>query len=105
MVFDARELAAGLPSAPFEWIGMDGETYQLPNAAVVTGAQADRLMAGDLTIIKDLASGDVYEAVMDLPVRLQVQFADAWVKHSRSPGKGASPSSPRRTSGTRLKST
>lgn len=97
-MFDAREAAAVLPNAPFPFIGMDGETYELPNASVITGAQAERLFTGDLTVIREIGGQVVYDAVMALPARLQVDFANAWTKHSRESGKEDSPSSPRRTS-------
>lgn len=94
MTFDARKLAAELPDEPFEFIGMDGETYQLPNAARLTGAQAQRFKAGDDSVLQEVADEDAYEAIMALPVRLSEPLAQAWIEHGRG-GKAAGASSPR----------
>lgn len=93
-MFDARTEAAKLPTEPFQFIGMDGETYQLPNVSGITGHQAERLFGGDLTVIRELASEREFEAVMAFPVRLQLGFADAWTAHARESGKEDSQSSP-----------
>lgn len=96
-MFDARTEAAKLPTEPFQFIGMDGATHELPNASIITGAQADRLYRGDLTVIREVSDETVYEAVMALPARLQVDFARAWTAHSRESGKEDSPSSSTQT--------
>ncbi|WP_049566887.1 hypothetical protein [Streptomyces sp. SBT349] len=102
-MFDARERSAALPSDPFQWIGMDGETYTLPNASTLTGADADRLFGGDLAVIREVGGQAAYDALMAMPARLQLDFATAWTKHSRESGKEASPSSPTRTAAKRSK--
>lgn len=96
MVFDARKLAADLSQEPFEFIGMDGRTYRLPNINSLTGAQARRFKAGDESVLEDVAAKESVAAMDDLPLSVQRELAQAWVKHGGQSGKAASPSSPRR---------
>lgn len=96
MTFDARKLAAELPDEPFPFIGMDGETYQLPNAATLTGAQAHRMQAGDDDVLEEIADPDVYEALMAMPVKLSGPLAQAWIEHGRAAGKAGGKLSARR---------
>lgn len=96
MVFDARKLAADLAQEPFEFIGMDGRTYRLPNINSLTGAQARRFKSGDESVLVDVAAKESVDAMEDLPIGVQRELAQAWVKHGGQSGKAASPSSPRR---------
>lgn len=105
MVFDARQLAADLPDEPFEFIGMDGETYHLPNAATLTGAQAQRFKAGDDAVLEEVADPDAYAAIMAMPVQLSGDLAQAWIEHAGRAGKADGPSSARRKPTKRSRST
>jgi hypothetical protein len=96
MVFDARKLAAELSLQPFEFIGMDGRTYQMPNINSLTGEQARRFKAGDEAVLEEIASPQAYEAIEQMPIGVQRRMAQDWVRHGGQPGKAASPSSPRR---------
>lgn len=100
MVFDARKLAADLPDDPFQFVGMDGETYELPNSSRLTGAQAQRFKDGDDSVLQDVADPDTYQAIMAMPVTLTENLAAAWIRHGRR-GKEAGPSSPRPPRGKR----
>lgn len=93
MAFDARKLAAELAREPFQFIGVDGRTYSLPNINSLTGVQGKRFMAGDESVIAEVASAAAVEAIDALPLAVQEQLARAWVEHSGQSGKGASPSS------------
>lgn len=94
--FDARKLAADLAGEPFEFIGMDGRTHQLPNINSLTGAQARRFKAGDESVLEDVASPKAVKAMDDLPIGIQKELALAWVQHGGRSGKAGSPSSPPR---------
>jgi hypothetical protein len=104
-MFDAREQADALPTEPFPFIGMDGVTYELPNASVILGHQAVRLYKGDLEVIREVGGEEPYDAVMSMPARLHVEIANAWTRHAMESGKEDSPSSRRPSSAKRSKST
>lgn len=95
MVFDARQLADKADWDPFDFIGLDGETYQLPNVASMTGAQTERFNRGDATVMEEIADPDSYAALMKLPNGIAEELAAAWLRHG-SAGKGRPPSSPTR---------
>lgn len=92
MVFDARQAAEKASWDPFPFIGLDGETYQLPNVASMTGAQTTRFNAGDASVLEEVADPDSYAALMALPNGVAEQLATEWLSHGRA-GKGPSPSS------------
>jgi hypothetical protein len=97
MAFDARKVAGELAREPFEFTGMDGRTYTLPNINTLTGAQARRFMAGDESVIEEVANPAAVAALDAMPLNVQEQLARAWISYSGESGKGASPSSrPRR---------
>jgi hypothetical protein len=105
MAFDARKIAGQLSSEPFEFTGMDGEPYELPNINTLTGAQGKRLKAGDETVIAELVEQDVIDAMDEMPVGVQAELSKAWVEHGGRSGKAASPSSAPRTRPRRSRST
>ncbi|MEU2180115.1 hypothetical protein [Streptomyces thermolilacinus] len=99
MTFDARKV---IPSArPFPFVGLDGETYKLPNINTLTGEQSRRLKGGDESVLAEIADPDAYEAIEAMPLGVQAQLAHAWIEHGGQPGKAGSPSSRTRRSGKR----
>lgn len=94
MVFDAREVAERQAdnSPPFHFIGLDGETYELPHPRRVSTRQAQRFAAGDLEVVQEVAP-DAYEAWIDLPVGVAEQLTGAWMRHGGESGKSLSASS------------
>jgi hypothetical protein len=92
MVFDARQAAETASWEPFPFIGLDGETYQLPNVASMTGAQTTRFNAGDATVMEEIADPDAYAALMSLPNGVAEQLAKEWLNYGRA-GKEPSRSS------------
>jgi hypothetical protein len=95
MVFDARQLADEASWSDFEFIGLDGETYRLPNVASMTGEQTKRFNEGDATVMEEIADPDSYAALMELPNGIAEELAATWLRHGRA-GKERSPSSPTR---------
>ncbi|WP_199553197.1 hypothetical protein [Streptomyces sp. N35] len=95
MTFDARRVAGEQASKPFEFTGMDGATYELPNINTVTGAQAKRMKAGDDSVFEEIASPRVVRAMDEMPVGVQESLVRAWIAHGGASGKGVLPSSRR----------
>ncbi|MFH0243590.1 hypothetical protein ACGRHY_14450 [Streptomyces sp. HK10] len=91
--FDARKAVEELSEEPFEFIGLDGRTYRLPNAQTVSGHQANRIRTGDETVLKEIADPDAYHAIMEMPTTVGADLARAWIRHSGRVGKEPSPSS------------
>jgi hypothetical protein len=102
MVFDAREAAEKASWESFEFIGLDGETYQLPNVASMTGAQTTRFNEGDPTVLEEITDPDTYAALMALPNGVAEDLVRLWQRHG-SAGKGPSPSSATRPRAKRSK--
>ncbi|MEU3318848.1 hypothetical protein [Streptomyces sp. NPDC006785] len=95
MTFDARKIAAAQSATPFEFIGMDGQRYELPNINTLTGAQGRRLKAGDDSVLEEIATEETQAAMDALPLGVQEELSRAWVQAGGESGKGASPSSRR----------
>ncbi|MGW0933662.1 hypothetical protein [Streptomyces sp. NPDC002666] len=95
MAFDARKIAAEQSTVPFQFIGMDGQTYELPNINTLTGTQGKRLKGGDESVMEEIADPDAYAALDEMPLGVQEQLSRAWVAAGGDSGKEASPSSRR----------
>ena len=100
MVFDARAAAAEVDEAeeypPFEFIGLDGETYQLPNILTFTEREALRISKGDYGPLEE-RSPEAFEAMQDLPLHVSTQLGEAWWAEVDDSGKlPSTPSAPNR---------
>jgi hypothetical protein len=102
MVFDARQAAETASWEPFPFIGLDGETYQLPNVASMTGAQTERFNKGDASVLEEITGPDTYAALMALPNGVAEDLMRLWQGYGRA-GKGPSPSSATRPRAKRSK--
>lgn len=94
-VFDAAAAAAELDYSPFEFTGLDGELYELPNAKSLTAKQLQSVQTGDDTVLAELAP-EAYEAMMQMPVGVTEQLGAAWFAQIEEVGKSpsASPKTP-----------
>lgn len=97
----AEEHAARHGAEVFEFIGMDGKTYVLPPVSTVTTGQAKRLLAGDLSILNEIASPEACAALDDLPIGVFEDLGNAWYESAEEAGKSGSASPSTRNSGTR----
>ncbi|MFE6379232.1 hypothetical protein [Streptomyces roseolus] len=98
MTFDARKIS--VPNSPFEFIGLDGQTYAIPNINTLSGAQAKRLRENDESVLAEICDADTFDAIDAMTVGVQAELSKAWVAHGQGTGKAGSPSrgtsSPRR---------
>lgn len=85
-MFDAREHVHELPD--FEFTGIDGETYRLPNIGTLIGEQLMELDADNVSLIKDL-DADAYQAIMQMPRATMQRLFVAWMAHGDEAGKEA----------------
>lgn len=108
MTFDAREVAAAVDEAtypPFPFIGLDGQTYQLPNAMTMTERQASAVRNGDETAARALLGDEAWEALADLPLHVSQALGEAWFGEMGEAGKSPGPSRATRRAGQRSKAT
>lgn len=93
MAFDARVAAAAKSDGaqPYEFTGMDGETYQLPPMGSLTGEQTLRFQDGDLTVIEEVADEATYNAVLAMPIAIYEDFGEDWGQSDGNLGKASSP--------------
>lgn len=107
MPFDARSLAAESADnyPPFPFIGLDGETYELPHPmALSTGAAQrfnDAWKSGEeakaFELLREWAP-DAADAIAEMPVHVTQQLFAAWTDLVTESGKERSESStPNRT--------
>lgn len=113
-VFDTRQAAEdGARDYPaFPFIGMDGETYELPHPLSLTTDQAIRLneaqKQGDdeaLMELFDSLAPAAAAAVRALPVHVTGRLMDAWYESAGDLGKPLAGSSPPNRSARRSKPT
>lgn len=91
MTFDARDHLVDLPN--YEFTGLDGVTYTLPNIAALTMRQLMAVAAGDMTVLREI-NEKAYEAILDMPVTVSEQLAADWVQAGEQAGKSPSPPPP-----------
>lgn len=92
MTFDARTVATS-GDKPFPFIGMDGETYELPHMNNIPSWQLRDLNAGKEEVLAEIAGDDVYEAIMEMPGGASEKLMTAWTEHCGKLGKPQAPSS------------
>lgn len=102
-MFDARQAAKDHAGAypPFEFVGLDGDTHELPHPLTLTTDQAMQLNAamkagddeGTLALF-ELLSPDAAEAVRALPAYVTDQLMNAWFEAAGEAGKSEAPPSP-----------
>jgi hypothetical protein len=107
MTFDARKIEAETADEyqPFEFTGLDGETYHLPHPMELTTGQAEQaniaMRQGDDSML--LAIFETFEpaaadAVRAMHIRVTTRLFQAWRDSVSEEGKGRSESSsPNRT--------
>lgn len=107
MTFDARAATEKLRSTldDFEFTGLDGETYTLPNLKGVEAGALERFREGSLQVLGEIADEDTYQAFLAMPNGVAEQLVTAWTEHSGMAGKAPSPPPRTRKSGTRSKRT
>jgi hypothetical protein len=94
MAFDARAAAAESADEdypPFEFIGLDGNTYELPNPLTLTEREVARIREGDNGPLEE-RSPEGFEAMQDLPLHISLQLGQAWFDSAEEAGKSPSPS-------------
>lgn len=104
VVFDARAAAdqAAEEYPPFQFTGMDGELYELPNVMLLESGVAKRMneamMSGDegrlMELFDQAFPPEAVEAMDALPAIVMGQLMDAWKSMVDDEGKPLSPSSP-----------
>src|SRR5690554_1531531 len=106
MGFDAREAAKRQGHLDdYDFVGMDGEGYTLPNLKGVQTALVERFQSGDMEALREIAGDDAYEAIAEMPNGVSAELVEDWARHSGMGGKAASPSSQRKTPGKQRKRT
>lgn len=120
MTFDAREALkqAEIKHPPFEFIGMDGETYELPNPYLLRPAELRRQLGlepdDDMVTVGpdeflEKCVPEQWAAIQEMPLVVQNDIIDAWKKsiefEDDDAGKESSPSSPRNRAERRSKPT
>lgn len=105
-VFDVRAAAAvNSDDYPgFEFIGLDGKQYTLPNPLLFTEREVARIRAGDQTPIEERAP-EAFEALQDLPMHVTVKLGEAWWGSAEEAGKSLRPSRQIRRAAQRSKQT
>ncbi|MFE1361311.1 hypothetical protein [Streptomyces harbinensis] len=105
MVFDTRVLAEQhAADPPFEWIGLDGETYQLPPMRLLTPRQVAAFeqaetVNGVLDLLRAIAP-DAAEAAADLPIGVMEDLMSSWRRTTGGEaGKSPSRSSAKKRAG------
>lgn len=98
MVFDASARMAEMEKKepgkfdpfPFLW---DGEEYEIPTAARLTGRQVDALNQGNNDVLMEYAP-EAYAVMLDMPLAVVVEITDAWLRAGgmMTQGKGPAPS-------------
>lgn len=96
-MFDARDEAKNLDTRPFPFVGMDGESYELPPAGSITAAQAERLQDGDESVMTELIDEAANAALQDMPLEVVNRLMAGWLGSLSDLGKqGGSAQPPRR---------
>lgn len=107
-MFDARAAVSASQDAdefpPYEFTGLDGNQYQLPNALTLTMRQVDQLEADPKGFIEEFAP-DAAATLLDLPLHGWQQLGADWHEHAEEAGKSLSPSRPVRRAAKRSKQT
>lgn len=83
---DARDLVAELDDTPFEFVGLDGKTYTLPNVQTLPSNLGKRFAAGDETVLEELAP-KAYKAIMEMPNGVAGKLLLLWVEAGGVAGK------------------
>jgi len=88
-VFDARQAVddAADDYPPFPFIGLDGETYEIPHALTITERQAAKLNAGGVAVVVKELAPDAWAAIEDMPVHVSRQIGEQWASQAGEPGK------------------
>lgn len=87
MTFDAREAQSRAVEIykPFDFIGLDGETYELPHAQMVDPALTGLLQSDDPkereAAMATLAA-EAWAAIQAMQPAVQVMLVEAWQEHS-----------------------
>lgn len=97
-LFDARAAAEATADdyPPFEFVGLDGETYQLPNLLTLTERQIARINRGEQAQLIAEIAPEAWSAIEEMPVHVSRQLGEAWAAEGGEAGK--SPGRSRRTS-------
>jgi len=83
---------------PFEFVGLDGETYELPNVETLTERQVERISVnGELKEVLGELAPDALDEIAGMPVYASQKLAELWLSGAGESGKSPAPS--RRTGG------
>lgn len=106
MAFDARKVVAekGDDYQPYEFTGLDGKQYQLPNVKTLTFRQVEHLDDDPKAVIQEIAP-DAYDALADLPLYAWEALGVEYQEHGEEAGKSPSPSRATRRAAERSKRT
>lgn len=82
MVFDARAAAESAEAKykPWPFVGLDGETYELPNMLMVDAGMQRQVQAGEITQDEFLeqVAPEAWKAIQAMPLGVQFELVREW---------------------------
>lgn len=87
MAFDARQIHADAASLPrFEFVGLDGNTYSLPNIKTLSAEDGERFQRGDTAVIEE-SNPEAFAQINKFSMSAAEAIAQAWIEHGGQLGK------------------